>query len=181
MIIDTITHWSWSFVANHWLLLLAGSIVLGGVIRIYLFATNPIQAVVSTVRFFREYWREAIVVVLITGALAFVLRQHLTIKDQAQAIKEKEEQLAIAHTNIQNLMNNTTKLENALKDANKMVERFDRFSSETKFKFNQLNQNVSSNNQSLTNQIQDILREKKPQTCEEAIQYLIDANREYVQ
>lgn len=181
MILDAFWHWILTFVANHWLFLIIASIVAGIVIRMWLFATNPITAIVSTLRFLQEYWRETLIVLLIIGAGMYVLRLNLTIEDQQEIIKQKDEQLAINKVNIENLMKNITTLEAGIKDANNVVEKFDKFSAETKKKFGELNRNVNQSNRSITERIRVIYKEKKPETCEAAIQYLIDANKEYPQ
>jgi len=122
--------------------------------------------------FLRMWWKEIFIVAVIAGGVWYVYNLH-------DKIDEQQEQLRIAQINIDTLTANNTRLENAAKEANVLVERFDRFAADTRTNFADLNESVTGSNLAMLHQQQMILRERKPQTCEEAIKYLIDAQREF--
>lgn len=124
------------------------------------------------IAFLRAWWKELFIVAVIAAGVFYVYNLHNTIDKQ-------QEELRIAEINIQTLTANNTRLEAAVKDANAIVERFDKFAADTRTNFTDLNKNVAGSNLALSRQLQNILRERKPQTCEEAIMYLIDAQKEY--
>lgn len=122
--------------------------------------------------FLRMWWKEIFIVAVIAGGVWYVYNLH-------DKIDEQQEQLRIAQINIDTLTANNTRLENAVKEANVLVERFDKFAADTRTNFADLNKSVTGSNLAMSRQQQMILRERKPQTCEEAIKYLIDAQREF--
>jgi hypothetical protein len=172
MILNNIWSWLAGFFINHWVGILVGLIIIGVLIRVAIFASNPLVALTNMVKWLKTSWREALIVLLILSTVGYGIKQHLLIKQQETIIARKDEQLKIAETNISNL-------ESSIKQANFMIEKFDDFAASVKNQYAVLTASVNISNKTLAEQLRLITEEKKPQTCEEAIQYLIQANKDY--
>lgn len=120
----------------------------------------------------RRYWKELAILALIAAAYFYVNGLHNTIRDQA-------EQIRVAQINNDTLSVNNARLEATVTEANKTIAMFDQFVTATKNGFAALDKTVKSNTSSLSAKLQSILAENPPQTCEEAIAYLIQAQKEY--
>lgn len=160
----------WHFFVDNWFVISSVLTVVGLVVGSYL--TSPIAMAMGVKNILKTYWREIFIAFVIVASLMYVAQLRETIKEQ-------EAQIAIDKINIQTLTTNNTKLEAAIKDTNTVIERFDQFTIDTKKQFDGLNKTVIVRNQQLASQLQSILGEKRPQTCEEAILYLIEARKEY--
>lgn len=161
-----------SFALNHWMIILAVLAAAGVAIRVMYFASNPIGALTDAWAFTIAHPKEIFVIGALLALLGFVAKQHF---DTVAA----EQKLAVCEANSKTLAENNAKLTQAVNDANDMVNRFEKFTSDTKTRFDSLTKGVDLSNKALATQLQSILKEKRPQTCEEAIQYLIDAQKEY--
>lgn len=170
--LNTIINGATSFVINHWIAILVVLITVGVVIRIAYYASNPIVALIDLKDFLIKHWKETIVILLLVVIGLYIFN----LKVQ---IAQKNNQLIAAEASIATLKETNQRLEAVIKQANTMVERFDKFTADTRVNFSRLNGDISKNNKTLSHQLQSILDDKKPQTCEEALEYLIDANKGY--
>lgn len=156
----------YAFVVNHWFLITTVTTILG-IVGASLLSANPVGTMLVVRNVIKTYWREILIALIVVAGYMYVAGLKLTIAEQAK-------QMEIDKINITTLTANNGKLEASIKDANVMIDKFDQFTADTKKQFAGLNKDVAARNQTLATQIQDILREKKPQTCEEAINYLIN-------
>lgn len=160
----------WGFFVNNWFVISSVLAVVGLVVGSYL--TSPVAMAMGVKSILKNYWREIFIGFVIVASLMYVAQLK-------QTIREQEAQMEVDKVNIQTLTSNNAKLELAIKDANTVIERFDKFTTDTKKQFDGLNKTIDARNQQLASQLQSILGEKRPQTCEEAIMYLIEARKEY--
>lgn len=155
----------YSFITEHWGSFAVALAVLG--VSTTAIVSNPALALALIRKVLPYYWKEIVVVSAALAALWYVYELKSTITEQTK-------QLEINKVNLAVLTANSARLEAAVRDSNEIVKRFDKFTEDTQKQFAGLNKDVDTRNQALTSQIQRILREKKPQTCQEAIDYLID-------
>jgi septal ring factor EnvC (AmiA/AmiB activator) len=175
-----------SFLLDHWIITLCSIAAIGVVIRIAYYASNPLAILTDTVEYVRLHWRTILAVILIAIPVFYVWKlnhtiavQQATIAEQQVTITKQKATIAQDLIDINTLKQNAATLESAIKDANAMIAKFDKFTSDTKATFTKINQNVATQQSKLAQQIQDILHEKPPMTCEESIQYLITAVKGY--
>ena len=161
MMIDVIYGW----VLDHWFILTMAASTVGA--GIFAWASgNPVLATTTIYTDIKKYWKEIVIALLIIGSAAYIARLHLTIKDQ-------EKQLAVDAVNIQTLTANVTTLQQTITDNNALVSKFDQFAHDTTQSFVDLDTTIAQRNDQLAKQVQGIMKEKKPVTCGDAIQYLI--------
>lgn len=107
-------------------------------------------------------------------ALAFLYVGHLksTIADQDKTIST----LTLENTIVKA---NNAKLETALGANNLAIQKLSEGADTTKKAFSTLNTNVTTKLTGLDSRLKSVLADKKPATCEQTIQYLIDASKDY--
>jgi len=115
----------------------------------------------------------ALVVLAIgAGAAWYVGNLRTTIADQKSSIVKLELENQI-------IKDNNAKLEASIHANNEAITKLAAGSDATVKAFNSLNVNVKGQLTGLDSRLQGILKEKKPQSCQETIQYLLDAVPEY--
>lgn len=168
-----------SFLLNHWIITLCVLMAIGIAIRVFYYASNPIAVITDVIEYTRKHWKMMLAGVVIAIPLFYVWKLNHTIAEQQLIITKQQATIAQDLIDINILKQNTATLESAIKDANAMIAKFDKFSADTNATFNKINQNVTIQQTKLSKQLQDILHEKTPLTCEESIKYLIDAVKGY--
>jgi len=154
-----------SYLVEHWFNILLG-LVLTGVGATSVVSGNPVGVVVAVNGFIRKYWRDIVIALLVIASIMYVSGLKLTIKEQAK-------QLELDATNISVLTDNNSRLESGLQTQNMMISKFDQYARGTQTMFNDLSGTVAARNDELSKKLQTIAQAKKPQTCNDAIEYLI--------
>lgn len=120
----------------------------------------------------RKYWYLVVAAVAIIVICLYMHGLYTTIDDQAKKITE----LTTAN---QILKDNNDKLEAAVKANNASIEKLAQGAAETNKAFGTLTGSVKQSTSDLQKRLQQILTEKKPQTCDDTILYLLDAAKGY--
>lgn len=122
--------------------------------------------------FLRTWWKLIIIVMIIAAGVMWY--KHLT-----NTIEDQREQIASLTTENTVIKENNAKLEASIQANNTAISKLAEGAADTKRNFAALGSTVRSQSDSLEQRLRGILVERKPQTCEETIQYLIDAAKEY--
>lgn len=122
--------------------------------------------------FFTKNWKLLVVAAAIGGA-------YLYVQNLRSTVNEQREQIATLQLENQIIKENNVKLEAALTASNQAIGKLAEGAAQTKKDFATLNTNVRSQSTKLEERLRQILAEKKPETCEATIDYLIDAVKEY--
>jgi len=152
---------------------------IGIAIRVFYYASNPIAMVTDTLEFLRKHWRGVLVAVVLGSAALYVLNLKNTIADQRIKLADAEQKLTVCEQNVATLRDSNAKLEKSISDTNQIVSKFEDANTITKQQFDTLKANAEANTRKLNQQLQTIMKDKKPQTCDEAIRYLIQGQKEY--
>jgi hypothetical protein len=122
--------------------------------------------------FLQMWWKELVVAAVVAGGIWYVHHLQTTVEDQAKTIAVQEAQATV-------LKANQELLQTAIDATNKSFERIDKVDKLNKDQFAKLQTTVSASSDALAKRLTGILAGKKPVTCEETIQYLIDASKGY--
>lgn len=162
-----ITEWITNWLLDNVMIMVAALFVLVAIFRlmwVLLSSQNPN----AQGNIFQRNWRNATIFVLVMTCLLGGYELYHTKK-----------QLATLESDKQTLMDSNKRLEESISSVNTMIGKFDDFTKDTKKQFSVLNKDVAKSNSVLASQLTTIMKEKKPKTCEEAIGYLIEANKGY--
>lgn len=118
--------------------------------------------------FLKRFWKELIIVLVIAAAVLYMRGLYSTIDKQKETIA----QLTTAN---QILKDNNDKLEKTIAANNEAISKMAAGAKETNKAFSTLNTTVKAQTSSLEERLRRILQDKKPQTCEDTIQYLLEA------
>jgi predicted nucleic acid-binding Zn-ribbon protein len=121
---------------------------------------------------FGKYWKYLLVAALVAGAFLYINGLKSTIADQ-------EKQIDALTLENQIVKDNNAKLEGAITASNEAIGKLSTGAADTKKQFDNLNTTVKNQTAGLELRLRGILAEKKPQTCEDTIQYLLRAVEEY--
>jgi hypothetical protein len=168
-----------SFLLNHWAIALGSIVAIGIIVRIAYYASNPLVALTDTIEYCKVHWKLLLVIVVLAIPALYALKLNATIKLQEQTLTKQAATIAQDVVNIKTLNDNATTLKAAITDANAMIAKFDKFSADSKAAFNKINQTTVTQNVALAKQLQNVLHEKTPLTCEDSIKYLITAKNGY--
>lgn len=122
--------------------------------------------------FLKAWWKEILIALIIAAAALYVHNLNSTIADQTKTISD----LKLENTIVKD---NNAKLEAAISANNAAITKLADGAESTKSAFEKLNTNVKGQLNGLDGRLKTILASKKPVTCEETIQYLIDGAKEY--
>lgn len=124
--------------------------------------------------FLKRWWKEILIVLVIAGAVFYVWNLRSTVKEQAVTIT----QLEMAN---KTLKDSNKTLTNTVTANNKTIAELSKGAAQTKEDFMKLNAQVEAQTAILTKRLKSILNQPAPVTCDETIQYLIDAVPTYNQ
>lgn len=118
------------------------------------------------IEFLASHWRAVLIGIVIVGGLAYVegLRldnAHLTT--QVKTLK----------TDNKTLTDNNVKLKSAIDVSNKALDAADKAAKDAKKKFDTVQHTITKREQALKTQLDNILHQKDPATCNAAIEFLI--------
>lgn len=122
--------------------------------------------------FLRKWWKEIFIILVIAGGWFYYKHLVNTIDDQRTQIAQLE-------TAKQILEDNNKKLIGAIDANNAAINKLAESTDATKKNFAALGSTVKTQNTNLEARLRAILAEKKPLTCDDTIQYLIDAVKDY--
>lgn len=120
----------------------------------------------------QTYWKEIALLLVVCLGVWYVQHLRSTVERQAEAISTLEASVKVYKHNDEVM---TNALE-SVKQSFKIIDEIDRKNKET---FAQMEKVVNANNGKLAQQLRGMLSDKKPVTCDETIQYLIDAKGAY--
>lgn len=118
--------------------------------------------------FLKRWWKELLIVLVIAGAVFYVWNLRSIVKEQAAVIATLE-----VHNKI--LVDSNKTLTNTVTANNQTIAELSRGAEQTKEDFAKLNARVEAQTSILTKRLKSILEQQPPATCEDTIQYLIDA------
>lgn len=162
-----IKDWILNFILDNSLIMVASLFVLVAVIRLMWVMLSP-QDPNAQGGFIKRNWRNALIFVLV-----------MTVCFSGYELYHTKKELANLETDKQTLIESNARLEQSISNVNTMIGKFDDFTKDTKKQFGALNKDVAKSNSALASQLAGIMKDKKPKTCEEALGYLIEANKEY--
>ena len=119
-----------------------------------------------------SYWKYLLVAAIVAGGFLYVNNLKSTIADQ-------KDQISSLQLENQVVKDNNKKLETSIAASNDAIAKLSAGAADTKKQFDALNTTVRTQTSGLETRLRNILTEKKPQTCEDTIQYLLRAVGEY--
>lgn len=122
--------------------------------------------------FLKAWWKEIFIVLVVLGAVAYVRDLQLTVERQAVTIAQMD---IIKNTLIQS---NET-LTATIKQNSQALAELSEGADFTKEEFAKLNGRVASQTQEIADRLKGILNKPVPVTCEDTIDYMIDAAPTY--
>jgi cell division protein FtsB len=129
----------------------------------------PITLIFSLLQ---RFWLPILISVVVGCGVWYVNNLRNTVESQKKDIATLEVQKAA-------LQASNDQLVASIQVSNAALDEIRKLAPNTKQEFAKLQASVSSQSDVLAIRIKQILAEKKPQTCEETIQYLINAQKEY--
>jgi predicted nuclease with TOPRIM domain len=124
--------------------------------------------------FFKKWWKEILLVLVVLGAIWYVQNLRSTVKDQAKTITQME------ITN-KTLTESNKTLTSTVTANNKTIAEIGKGAAQTKEAFDKLNGNVAAQSHALDRRLKDLLNRPAPVTCNDTITYMIDAVPSYKQ
>lgn len=162
-----VAEWIKGLLIDNALLIVAGFVALVAVFRVLWTILSPSDPN-ATGNFFQRNWRNITLLIMFLALLLGGYELYHTKKE-----------LANLETDKQTLLESNKRLEESINNVNQMISKFDDFTKDTKKQFGALNKDVAKSNSALSAQLAGIMKDKKPKTCDEAMMYLIQANKEY--
>lgn len=126
----------------------------------------------SIIKFLGTWWKEI-------GIALVVLAAYLYVTNLQDTVKSQEQDIAVLETNNAALTANNALLETAIGKTNAALDKISSGAGDTKQAFAALNLTVVQQSKALDSKLASILQDKKPITCQDAIQYLVDAKKDY--
>ena len=126
----------------------------------------------SALGYVKDNWK--LVSLVIIGLIIFAYVEMLRID-----VLQKENQIIkLEHENA-TLKHNAESLEAALKTQNDTIGKIDALAKQTQQSFARLGVDVANQGTNLNTPLANILKDKRPVTCEDTIRYLIEAQKGY--
>ncbi len=126
----------------------------------------------SAIGFAKDNWK--VLAVAVAAIILLVYVESLRVD-----ILQKENQITKLQADNATLQHNVDTLEGSLKFQNAAIDKIDGLAKLTQQSFSKLGVDVANQGSSLNNTLTNILKEKKPVTCEDTIKYLIEAQKGY--
>jgi predicted nucleic acid-binding Zn-ribbon protein len=120
----------------------------------------------------KEYWLHILVIVIMLGMLGFIGVLKIDNANQRTEIVKLEAENTT-------LSKNNELLSRALDVQNTAIGKLSDTANDAKKNFDKLNTTVVTQNAALDAKLNQMLKDKKPVTCQDTIKYLIDAKAQY--
>jgi len=117
--------------------------------------------------FLKKNWQIVALVLLIGGSYLYVK----SLIDQNAALNNEVTELKVANATIEN---SRAALKVAIDSQNSEIQKWVNVGRKSKKDFDDLKSTIEKQRQASALELQKILQEKKPETCQEAINYLVD-------
>ena len=117
--------------------------------------------------FLKKNWQIVALVLLIGGSYLYVK----SLIDQNAALNNEVTELKVANATIEN---SRVALKVAIDSQNSEIQKWVNVGRKSKKDFDDLKSTIEKQRQASALELQKILQEKKPETCQEAINYLVD-------
>lgn len=124
------------------------------------------------ISFVKDNWKALTIAAVVIAAVMYVQGLRLEIAMQETKIVQLQH-------DIETLEQNNKTLEAAIKTQNNAIDKIDALAAATNKHFAKLGVSVGAQSAELSNQLANILKDKKPKTCEETMTYLLDARKGY--
>lgn len=124
------------------------------------------------IAFLKSWWKEILIAVIIAAVFGWYHHLTSTIADQKADIARLTTENTI-------VKENNAKLEASITANNAAITKLAEGAADTKKNFAALGTTVKTQSSTLEARLRGVLAEKKPQTCQDTIQYLLDAVKEY--
>ncbi len=130
--------------------------------------------------FVKKFWPYILIALLLVSI--YFYWQHLTstIESQAATIALQKDTIKALQQKVETCETNFAGVKGSLDAQNAALADLKELSALNKSQWEALYGRINKENAVLNAQLQGILKDPKPQTCEAAIKYLRDARREYV-
>lgn len=120
----------------------------------------------------KKFWPYILVLAIAVGGYFYWNSLINKIEKLEQHNATLQQQLGTCEANFNGLKGSLDAQNEALKKIDKMIEQ-------NRQEWKKLYSDVKDQNSALDKRLRDILKEKKPETCEQAIKYLLDARKGY--
>lgn len=130
--------------------------------------------------FVKKFWPYILVALILIGVYFYWHHLTSTIEKQAATIQQQKEVISALEQKIKTCEANFAGVKGSLDTQNKALADLAELGKLNKAQWDQLYSKINTENAALNAQLQNILKDPKPQSCEAAIKYLLDARREYV-
>ena len=127
---------------------------------------------ITILKFLKDNWKA---IVVAGAAIALVLY----ISALRIEVATKDAKIASLEADVVTLKQNNATLDAALGTQNEAIGKISELAAQTKKGFESLGINVNNQTATLNIRLAEILKDKKPITCEDTIKYLIDASKGY--
>lgn len=117
-----------------------------------------------------QYWYLFVIVALAGGGYWYV--HHLQ-----KEVEQQKEKVVQLQTTLDQCIIDRDHYAATIQSLNEEVKQWEQMSAEQKKKFEALNGSLAKLQQQYNKRIQELLSRPKPKTCDESIQFLIDAGR----
>lgn len=118
--------------------------------------------------FLKKWWKEILIVLVVVAGIWYVRNLQNTVEEQKVTIT----QMKMANDT---LKESNRVLTNTVTANNKTIEELSKGADKTKQEFDKLNSKVAQQTTELTRRLKDILNRPAPVTCEDTIDYLLEA------
>lgn len=118
--------------------------------------------------FLKDNWKPIVIILVVLGAYWHYTSLINKIEEQATEIVQLKYENALCE-------NNAAKLKSGIDDQNKEIQKWVNVGKKTEMEMKKLKEELEKRRRQAEAELQHILQEPKPQTCEAAIKYLIDA------
>lgn len=126
----------------------------------------------SALGYVKDNWK--LVSLIVVGLIIALYVESLRID-----ILQKENQIIKLQADNATLQHNVNVLEGSLQFQNTAIDKIDALTKTTQQSFAKLGIDVANQGATLNSTLSNILKEKKPVTCEDTIKYLIEAQKGY--
>lgn len=133
----------------------------------------PLLPILSSLKFssifgfLKQNWQAVVLVLLISGSYFYVK----SLKDE---IQDKNDEISDLKTANAFCENSKATLSKALEEQNKEIKKWANVGKKSKEEFDKLKKELEEKRRMAETEVQRILQEEKPKSCQEAINYLIN-------
>lgn len=129
--------------------------------------------------FIKQFWPYLLVAAALFGVFLYWQGLQNEIKNLNAEITRKNTEIAVLQTRLSTCEANFTGVKGAIDTQNTAIGKVGKLVEKNQKDWKALVGKINSSNDELSKRLAEILKESKPETCEAAIKYLIDARKGY--